>query len=275
LNIVIGNPLLKRQYNHNVQLNLFAASPAKRKNLFAFVNFRTSQNAIVRSDTVKAFGNRTTTYTNANGTYSAFGNIEYGFPIKKLKSRIEAGINTSYSKGASFTNGERNDIYTSTIGPNVSYNFSIDDKIDLSFDARVALSNSKYSLQAQANNHYVKQTYGVNMTNYLPFGLSLNNDFNYIITTGRSDGYNTNVPLWNASLAKGFMKNKRGEIKFSVSDILNKNTGIARTVNQGYITDEKYNVLQRYFMLTFTYSLNKSGLSGKGGPGLRIKTIDN
>ena len=31
LNIVIGNPLLKRQYNHNVQLNLFAASPAKRK----------------------------------------------------------------------------------------------------------------------------------------------------------------------------------------------------------------------------------------------------
>ena len=64
---------------------------------------------------------------------------------QKLKSRIEAGINTSYSKGASFTNGERNDIYTSTIGPNVSYNFSIDDKIDLSFDARVALSNSKYS----------------------------------------------------------------------------------------------------------------------------------
>lgn len=274
LNIIVGNPNLKRQYNHSVQMNLFAASPAKRKNLFAFVNFNTSQNAIVRSDTVKAYGNRTTTYINANGTYNAFGNIEYGFPLKKLKSRIEAGVNTSYSKGASFTNGERNDIYTSTIGPNFSYNFSIDDKIDLSVDARVALSNSKYSLQEQANNHYVKQTYGVNMTNYLPWGISLNNDFNFIITTGRSDGYNTNVPLWNASVAKGFMKNKRGEIKFSVSDILNKNTGILRTVNQGNITDEKYNVLQRYFMFTFTYSLNKSGLNS-GGPRPMIRMISN
>lgn len=274
LNIVIGNPALQRQYNHSVQLNLFAANPARRKNLFAFVNFTTSQNAIVRSDTVKGGGARTTTYTNADGTYNIFGNINYGFPIKQLKSRIEIGLSSTYGKGASFTNGERNDITTATIGPNMSYDFSIDNKIDLSLFARVSLNNSKYSLQSQANNHYFKQTYGMNMTNYLPWGISLNNDFNYIINSGRTDGYNTNVPLWNASLAKSFMKNQRGEIKLIMADVLNKSTGISRTVNQGYITDEKYNVLQRYFLVTFTYSLNKSGLNG-GGPKPMIRVFNN
>jgi len=69
------------------------------------------------------------------------------------------------------------------------------------------------------------------------------------------------------------LKNDRGEIKFSVTDLLKQNTGISRSSNYGYITDEKYNVLQRYSLLTFTYSLNKSGL--RGGPKAVIKTFDN
>jgi hypothetical protein len=112
------------------------------------------------------------------------------------------------------------------------------------------------------------------MTNYLPWNLSLHNEFNYIIYTGRAEGYNTDVPLWNISLAKAVMKNKRGELKFSVYDLLNRNTGETRTANQNYIMDERYNVLQRYFLLGFTYSLNKSGLNG-GGPRAVIRTFNN
>ena len=88
LNIIAGNPALQRQFNHTLQLNMFAANPVKRKNLFAFINFNTSSNAIVRSDSVTAAGGRKTTYANANGIYNLFGNIEYGFPLKKLKSNF-------------------------------------------------------------------------------------------------------------------------------------------------------------------------------------------
>jgi hypothetical protein len=112
------------------------------------------------------------------------------------------------------------------------------------------------------------------MTNYLPWHISLHNDFSYVINTGRADGFNENIPLWNASVAKSFLKNSRAELKFSVQDLLNKNTGITRSSNQGYIVDEKYNVLQQYFLLSFTYSLNKSGLN-QGGPRAVIKTFNN
>lgn len=273
LNIVMGNPGLKREYNHNITVNLFAANPVARKNLFSFINFSSSSNAIVQSSTVNENGSRMISYTNANNTYNVFGNIFYGFPIKRIKSRIEFGTSASYGKNASYINGKRNNIFNTSYGPNVSYNFSIDNKIELDITASVLLSNSKYSLQHEADNQYLRHNYGVDLTNFLPLDFTLNNQFNYILNTGRTDGFNTKIPLWNASLSKAFMKNKRGEFKLSAYDILNKNTGIRRTSNQGFIVDEKYNVLQRYFLLSFTYSLNKSGLNS--GPRAVIRTFNN
>ncbi len=274
LNIVIGNPDLKRTYNQNIQLNLFAANPARRKNLFGFLNFSTSSNAIVRSDTIKPNGARISSYTNTNGTYSIFENLEFGFPLKKLKSRIDLGSSARFTMDASFVNGERNDIHAWSLGPNLSYHFGIDNKIDLDVTASVSVNSTKYSLQQFTSNNYLHHEYGIDITNYFAGNIYLHNEFNYILNTGRTDGYNTKIPLWNMSLAKSVLKNKRGEFKFSVQDILNKNTGITRSSNQGYIIDEKYNVLQRYFLLSFTFSLNKSGLN-RGGPNVVIKTFNN
>jgi hypothetical protein len=102
------------------------------------------------------------------------------------------------------------------------------------------------------------------MTNYLPGGFVLNNTFNYTKNSGRADGYNIGVPFWNASMAKSFLKNKRAEVKVSMYDILNRNTGITRSANQNYLEDLRYNVLNRYGLVSFTYALNKSGLGGGG-----------
>jgi len=272
LNIVTGNQNLKRQYQHNLLINLLAANPVARKNLFGLLNFTTTSNAIVRMDSVKQNGTRVSSYTNTNGVYAVFGNLEYGFPLKKLKSRIDVGSSARYGRNVSFVNTERNSVATVSIGPNVEYHFGMDNKIDLDITARLLLNNTKYSLQSYTDNKYLRQDYSINVTNYLPWNISIHNEFNYIIYTGRADGFNSNIPLWNAYLAKGILKNRRGEFKFSVQDILNKNTGITRSSNQGYITDEKYNVLRRYFLISFTYSLNKSGLNN-GGPRAVIKTF--
>ncbi len=273
LNVSIGNPALRRAYNHSIALNVFAANPSRRTNLFGFVSFTSTANAIVQSDSITSFGTRVSKPVNTNGVDNIFANLEYGFPLRKLKSQIEIGSSVSYGNNVAFVNGVRNNIATTIVGPNLTYNFSKDNKLDLQVTASISINASKYSLQPAFNTNYMKQNYGIDINNYLPFGLSLHNEFNYILNTGRTGGYNTNIPLWNTSLAKAFMKNQRGELKLSVFDMLNMNTGINRSSNQGYIVDEKYNVLQRYFLLSFTYSLNKSGLNTKGGPNIRIRTI--
>ena len=273
LNSYVGNPSLKRTYQQSLNLNYFSANTFTQSNFFAFIAANKSDNAIVNADIIQSNGSRISMPVNADGVYSFFANADMGFPVKKLHSRIDFGIGSNYNNNISFINGAKNNIQNSSIGPNASWSFVKDNLIDIRFSARLNFSKAIYGLQPQLNSNYLQQVYGIESTQDLPLGLILNNTFNYTINTGRADGYNINMPIWNLSMAKGFMKNKRAEIKFSIYDLLNKNQGVSRLANQNYIEDTRYNVLQRYFLLTATYRLNKAGEAGNG-PRVMIRTMN-
>lgn len=273
LNITLGNPELRRSYNHSLTLNYFSADPLRGKNLFAFAAVNFTNDAIIYSEQIQPGGVRVSKPVNTNGVMNAFSSINKGFPVKALKSRFELSLGYNYFRNISMLNQQSNTIVNSSVGPALRWNFGIDNKIDIAAGARWNFSKIGYSLQPQLNSHYLQQVYNVDMTNYLPYGFVLSNTLNYTRNTGRADGFNINVPLWNASLAKSFLKNKRAEVKLSVSDILNQNIGVNRSANQNYIEDLQYNVLKRYSMLSFTYALNKGGLNT--GPRAVIRTFNN
>ncbi len=64
-----------------------------------------------------------------------------------------------------------------------------------------------------------------------------------------------------------FLRFNRGEIKLSAFDLLNQNIGVSRSTSQNYIEDKRVKNLQRFFLLSFTYSLTKNGLSAPGEGG--------
>ena len=231
-------------------------------------------NGIVQSDSVTPYGTRMTMPVNANGVGNLLSNITYGFPIRKWHGQLEMGATVTYSANVAFINSVRNNINSTSFRPNVSYTYIGSDKLNLELTAAVSLNSGRYSLEPALNTNYVRQHYGVDLTNYLPAGLSIHNEFNYIFNTGRPAGYNTSTPLWNLSVAKTVFRHDRGEIKVSVMDVLDQNSGITRSIEQGSVLDERYNVLQRYLLLSFTYSLNKSGLKARGGPQIRIRNIE-
>ena len=273
LDITTGNPDLRRSYNHNLTLNYFSAHPASRTDLIFLLSITDVAKAIVNSDSVSAVGTRFSIPVNANGVVNILSDVVYGFPLLRLHSRLELGGTFKYSKNVDFINGATDNSNSVTLRPGFTYSYTGSDKLDLQLKAAVSFISGRYALQPALNTNYARQNYGVNMTNYLPLHFSLHNEFNYIINTGRSNGYNSSIPLWNTWLAKSFLRNDRAELKFGVMDLLDRNTGITRNINQGSIMDERYNVLQRYFLLSFTYSLNKSGLHPKGGPHIDLRTI--
>jgi hypothetical protein len=262
LSTILGNPDLKRSYNHALNLTYFSADPLRGKNFFAFASLNLTDDAIVYADEIKPGGIRSSKPVNANGQLTAFASVNKGFPIKKLKSRLQFSLGYMYSQNVSFINQQKNEISNSSLSPSFTWNFGIENKIDIVASARLNISKASYSLQPMINSNYLQQVYNFEMTNYLPGGLVLNNTFNYTKNSGRADGYNLGVPFWNASVAKSFLKNKRAELKLSINDILDRNTGITRSANQNYIEDLSYNVLRRYGLASFTYALNKSGLGG-------------
>ena len=92
-------------------------------------------------------------------------------------------------------------------------------------------------------------------------GWFIQNDVSGNTYSGLSGGLNQSFWLWNAAIGKKFLKNKAGELKLSVFDLLKQHQSITRTITDTYIQDVQTQVLRQYFMLTFTYSLKNFGVA--------------
>lgn len=272
LNIREGNPDLKQEFTQALQINFNWVSPFRNKNLFAFFNLQQTQNKIVNSDVVSG-GIKTTRPVNVNGVINSTLDINWGMPVRFIKgTTFNIGNRVSLNRSKQFINQAENIISSFTAGPDARLDMNLaKDKITFSLAGRYNYYRTTYSLQGALNTEYLQQEYSTEFDWQLPKNFLIATDFTYTISNRRAEGFNTKVPFWNASLSKQFLKYNRGEIKLSAYDLLNRNIGISRTSNQNYIEDSRVTVLRRFFQLSFTYSLTKSGLNSDGhGGGVRI-----
>jgi len=103
-------------------------------------------------------------------------------------------------------------------------------------------------------------------------GFMIGGDVDYTANTGRGEGYNLQYTMLNGFVSKSMFKKKQGLLKFQVFDLLNQNVSVSRTVEDNYIEDSQTMVLQQYFMVSFTYFLNRFGGNasrGRGEGGMR------
>ena len=268
-----GNPDLKQEYRHSFRANLNLVSPYRNKNFFLFLNGTITENKIVNYDLVDpATAKRITRPVNVNGVYNLSGNISYSMPLRFLKGSMELSNYVGYNKGKQFVNTIGNTIKTLSMGPQIRFDMNPYNKLNLSASVRYNYNITRYSLESAVNNKYISQEYEGSADWQLPHNLFLSTDFTYTINSQRAAGFNLEIPLWNASISKLFLKYNRGQLKLTATDLLNRNTGVSRDVSQNYIEDKEVNTLRRFFMLTFTYNLNKFALYNGGGGGMRMIT---
>ena len=273
LNIKEGNPGLKQEYNQTTQAHLNFVSPYKNKNLFMVTTMQATRNKIVNYDSINLqTGVRRTKPVNVNGIYNLNTNISYSMPVRFLKGSIELSSGGGYNRGKQLVNTLAGKIVTNTIrtlsiGPDVRLDMNPTDKLSIGVGAGFNYNKTKYSLQSAQNTNYLSQEYNASLDWEMPKGFFFSTDFTYTINSQRAAGFNTNVPLWNASISKQMLKFNRGELKFAARDLLDKNIGINRNTNNNYIEDSKVLTLRRFFLLSFTYSLSKTGLNNAGGGG--------
>jgi 5-hydroxyisourate hydrolase-like protein (transthyretin family) len=271
LNIKEGNPNLKQEFTHALQMNFISVNPFRNKNLFAFFNLQETQHKIVNSDVVDSLGVKRTRPVNVNGVYNMSGTVQLGLPLPIWKGNVNISANTGYTKTEQFINKAANTIRSFTLGPGLRFDLNPTEKIDMSLSAGLNYYQTSYSLQSALSTRYFSQQYEGEFNWRLPANFFFNTSFTYIINNGRTNGYNTHVPICNTSLSRQLLHSNRGELKLSVYDLFNENVGISRSSNQNYIEDTRVRNLQRYLLLSFTYSLSKSGLTqGREAGGIRM-----
>ncbi|MDQ3843895.1 MAG: outer membrane beta-barrel protein, partial [Bacteroidota bacterium] len=273
-----GNATLKQEYTNAFSLNYHFFNTTNFRSLFFNASFFNTYNKIVNNviskpelirqyallspnDTIPQ-GVQLSMPLNADGVYYANGNFNIGFPIRRMKGgNFNTYTTISYNRNVNFADGVKNFTYDFSLGEELRVSYNHEERLDVGISVGIDYNSVKNTLQKNQNQNssYYVYAASADISYTLPENFILSTDLDYATNTGLASGYNQSYFLWNASLSKQVFKNKRGELKLSINDILNQNTNVSRNTADNYIEDVRNLTLRRFAMLTFTYNLNRTG----------------
>jgi hypothetical protein len=266
-----GNPELTQEFSHNIVTRYGLTNADKGKTFNLFLNANSTQNYIGNStftvrDSSKVIdgitltkGSQLSKPENFDGYWNINCFITYGFPVKKLKSNMNLNLGTTYNKLPSKINNLLNYTNTYVLTSGFVLASNISEKIDFTISYTAFYNVVENTMNAKMNNNYFYQISSAKL-NLLPWkGLVLRSEIINTYYTGLGSSFNQKFYLWTGGVGYKFLKNNAAEIVFNTYDILNQNNNISRTIAGNYIEDSKTQVLNRYYMLVFTYNIRSFG----------------
>jgi uncharacterized membrane protein YgcG len=265
-----GNPDLRQDYNHSINLRYGNTQAQTNRSFFVFANASLLNNYIGNNtftatqdttlgDVFLQRGSQLTRPVNLSGAWNAQGVANYAIPLKKLKSNfsLNAGIRTSRLPG--IINGVRNESNNLGISGGTGLSSNISENLDftLSFNGTYSIVNN--SLPGREDYNYYNQQASLKLNYIFLDRFVLNTDFTNTLYNGLGAGFNQSYNLWNAALGYKFLKDKSLQLDLYAFDILGQNRSIARTVTESYVEDSQTALLQRFGMLRLTWRIRNYG----------------
>ncbi|MFT3979368.1 MAG: TonB-dependent receptor [Ferruginibacter sp.] len=273
LRVSVGNPDLKQSTtqflgggytftNSKTGTSFFANIFGQTaSNYISNATYIASADSLLKPGLILTAGSQLSKPVNLDGYRSFRSFFTYSMPVKFIKSNMNLNAGYTYSRLPGLVNNENTVTNNQVYNAGVVLASNISEYVDFNINYNASFNNTKSTVAA--DNNYVNQTAGVVLNLLSKKGWFIQNDVTNQTYSGLSEGLNQSYWLWNAAIGKKFLKNNAGELKLSVFDLLKQNQSITRTVNEYSIVDSRSQVLQQYFMLTFTYSLKNFGTAKK------------
>jgi len=266
-----GNTKLKQDFQHNVFTRYSSSNTQTLQGFFIGGGLTFTQNyignstiiakndTVIFNDVLLRGGTQITQPVNFDiGNYysiRSFGN--YSFPFSKIKTNINFNYFVAFTQTPSLINYQKNLSQNMMLNGGLVLSSNISEYLDFTVSTNTSYNQVQNSLQKQLNTQYINQNTRLKLNSTLKKTYIFQTEISHQHNSGLTQSFNQDFILWTASAGFRFLKEKSGEIKITVFDILKQNRSINRTVTDTYIEDNQTTLLQRYIMLTFTYQFRK------------------
>ncbi|WP_018477785.1 outer membrane beta-barrel protein [Pontibacter roseus] len=285
----IGNAELDQDYQNRINVRYRNFNPETNRVFFIGMFGTMTQNYIANAVYTNSIpegvatgyelrpGARLSRPVNMDGYWNVRSFFNYGQPLNFISSNFNVNGSIGHSRIPGMIDNEVNYANNTNLGAGFNISSNISDKVDFTVSTFSSYNIVSNSLRTNQNNNFFNQNTSLRYNWILWKDLVYRTELNHQYNSGLSAGVDNSFLLWNMSIGKKVFKNKLGEVSLSVNDLLKQNASIRRNITESYVEDVQSTVLQRYFMLTFSYNIRSFAggqapeenmqRRGPGGPG--------
>ena len=283
-NVVAGNPGLDPVYTHRLSGQYIRTNPERGRTFTLSAEFAASPNTFADSlvidtpdfviddeGTALGEGNQFIRPINLSGYRHLRAQINYGFPIRWLRSNLNLRGGITMSRLPSIINGVRNNLSNRAYNLGAVLGSNISESVDFRLSYAGSYQESLNSSQTRnLDNTYFSQLVRGETTFVIRNRLVIraNADYNYY--RGLTDPFLEERFICNVLLGVKLFRNRLGEVSVGVNDLFDQNGTTFRRAVTGttlrYVTNL---AVGRYVAFQLTYNLRlykRTGIPGLTTP---------
>ena len=274
MNETVGNLGLNPAFNHNIFAMYSRFNQEKFSSIMTGLRATLTQDALVNNTIYDQTGKRYMQTVNANMIpWNIGADFMSNTPFCKKMFQFHSRTAVSYNQRVAYVLREKDaDEIAQLIATNQlplgdeskTGNFRMSSDLTLRFTHKIVdigVKNTNiYSLTHNSLNkkmsHVGDWIISGDVTFHLPKSWNIATDISYTSRYGYEGLTDVNELIWNFSLDKTWANST---LTLKVYDLLNDKKNIVQTVSETSVSYQKFNTLPTYFMLTYTYKLNRMG----------------
>lgn len=269
-NIFAGNPGLRPVYTHSLSAQYIRSNAAKGRTFTLAVRFSASPNTIADSlvvDTPSLIvdgdgmllgeGNQFVRPVNLPGYWNLRATLNYGFPVRWLRSNLNVKAGVTTGRLPSIINGERNRLKGNSYNAGLTLGSNISEHVDfrIGYTANYNVSRNTSQLRT-VDNDYFSQYLNADLNFVLWRRIVLRGSADYNFYKGITDAFREERFVCNLQLGCKLFRKRLGELTVGVNDLFDRNgTTFRRTVTGTYIRNVTNLGLGRYYLVQLSYNL--------------------
>jgi hypothetical protein len=261
---VTGNPALRPSTEQVATLHYeeSSAQPAKYPSFGVEFKYTTDQNMVITNtvhllDTSSVI--QSTSYLNANGIQSFSGNYHFDLPtFFSNHLRIWTSGTININQTVTMTDNILYRTNNKSWDQDLSFTVDIPNTIESELSGGYSNSRTRYSASGNAPFSAALVHWALDSHCYLLQKWVLGCTFYQLFTSSSESNWQANPAFFNAYLEREFFRNNHLKLHISAYDLLNNSQAVTQLVTITSVTQNKANLLGRYFLLSLIYKFEKN-----------------